>query len=334
MSVKTRNHNHFDMLLRVVACLLFATLSAQAATLISWWKGEGDTGDSISANNGFFQIGVTYAPGRIGQGFSFNGTNSHIRVHQTSNLEPGTGSFALLAWIMTTNGVGWHTVIGQYELGGFARPDPAPFSLYWLSVVDGKLRGDLRDTDAGGDITDPTVNGGEKLVGTNSVADGRFHHIALVRDMAQLQMRLYLDGVLEASTNLDAGANGSIGDNDGEDDPIFIGAGENTGNTDPILFFSGIIDEVQYWAGALSQQEILNASRAFWVDASLIGPYAAINLRGATGHTYRIDYVDALGVSNNWITATNFTMTSSPHVWTDSETPNVSKRFFRVVQLP
>lgn len=340
--MQTRTHSLFRALLCIATCLALAALPTQAASLVSWWKAEGDANDSVSSNNGVLQNGVTFAPGRIGQAFrfqgnqTFNATNSYVRIHETPSLQPGSGSFALLAWVMTTNGVSMNSVISQYENGGF---QPGA-SLYLLSVIDGRLRGDLRATDAfqgpnscKGDPS-PDVHCGQKLIGTNWVADGQFHHIALVRDIEQQQFRLYVDGTLDAITNLNAGATGSIQDDDGEDDPVIIGGLENTFDDKVGLIFDGVIDEVQYWAGALSQQEILQASRAFWLDASLAGSYAALSIRGATGYTYRVEYVNALGGSNSWITATNFLMTSSPSTWTDIHTPDEANRFFRVVQLP
>ncbi len=48
------------------------------------------------------------------------------------------------------------------------------------------------------------------MVGTKLVADGDFHHIAAVRDLAASKLLLYVDGSLDASAPLNAGAIGVL----------------------------------------------------------------------------------------------------------------------------
>ena len=54
--------------------ILLAGGEAHAA-LISYWAAEGDAIDSVGPNSGTLVNGVTFAPGFIGQGFSFDGTS-------------------------------------------------------------------------------------------------------------------------------------------------------------------------------------------------------------------------------------------------------------------
>src|SRR5439155_9421870 len=79
----------------------------------------------------------------------------------------------------------------------------------------------------------------------------------LERDVAANQMRLYLDGAVEASAVLTV--TGTIKDDDGEPDPVTIGAliqDNFTGCGCPIKLFSGTIDEVGYYNRTLSAGEI------------------------------------------------------------------------------
>src|SRR5262249_10269886 len=67
--------------------------------LVSWWKGDGDAGDAVGANGGIEGGGVTYAAGKSGQAFLFNGTSANVLVNDNPNLDPGSGSFTLEAWV-------------------------------------------------------------------------------------------------------------------------------------------------------------------------------------------------------------------------------------------
>jgi len=81
--------------------------------------------------------------------------------------------------------------------------------------------------------------------------------VAIQRDMGTAKlMRIYIDGVLDTSVALSAGALGSIKDDDGEADPLQIGAIFLGGQTALNAAFEGIIDEVQYFNRSLSAAEI------------------------------------------------------------------------------
>jgi len=46
--------------------------------LVSWWPGEGNANDIADANNGTLQGGATFATGRVGQAFSFDGNGDFV----------------------------------------------------------------------------------------------------------------------------------------------------------------------------------------------------------------------------------------------------------------
>ena len=81
-----------------------------------------------------------------------------------------------------------------------------------------------------------------EVLGTRAVADGRFHHVAFARDMQAGELRLYVDGTLDASVSLAGGADGSIQDGDFHPDPFTIGAYQIAGQDARAGFFSGVID--------------------------------------------------------------------------------------------
>src|SRR6266571_630433 len=44
-----------------------------AAGLVSWWSADGDASDVAGGNNGHLHSGAAFAPGVVGQAFSFDG---------------------------------------------------------------------------------------------------------------------------------------------------------------------------------------------------------------------------------------------------------------------
>ena len=172
-----------------------------------------------------------------------------VQIPHNANLDPGTSSFSLDAWVKTTKATGSQVVVSKYECGGFCLGCIST-SYYALVVSNGKARASLRDAD-------PSCEDAQSLTGNTFIADGIFHHIAMVRDMASGHLRLYVDGTLDATAALTPISNGAITDNDGEPDSLIIGAHIIGGLTTADLFFSGLIDEVDFVNRALSAAEIL-----------------------------------------------------------------------------
>ncbi len=221
--------------------------------MVSWWAGDGNALDNVGTNNGTVHGGVTFPTGKVGQAFVLDGTSGYVQIPATSAMYPGAGSFTADAWIKTTQSAGTKMVFSIYERGGVNSGEVN--SWYGIMIVDGKLYGEMRDTDAGGD---PGASGGQGLTGTTNIADGQFHHVAMGRDMVSNKMLIYVDGNLEASGTLNNGSNGTIQDDDGLPDYFFIGAVQDTKH-DPVIpayLFAGTIDEVEIFHRTLSPTEI------------------------------------------------------------------------------
>ena len=75
---------------------LFQTPLYNDPSLVSYWRFEGNSIDSKSANNGL-DTAITYSPanGKFGQGASFNGSNSRI-ITASATL---TNSITWSLWI-------------------------------------------------------------------------------------------------------------------------------------------------------------------------------------------------------------------------------------------
>lgn len=216
------------------------------ADVVSWWPGDGDANDVIGTNQGSF-LAANYANAKVASGFAFDGVDDFVQIPHNANLVPNVGSFTVSAWINTKKSVGSQTVLSKYECGGYC-PSGVANSWYALQVVDGKLRAYLRDL-YGSD--------GQSLVAPAFVADGAFHHVSMVRDMMAFEFRVFVDGVLSASAVLTNQSDNAIRDDDGEPDPLLIGAQMTAGQTTKNTHFEGIIDEVQYVNRALSASEML-----------------------------------------------------------------------------
>jgi len=85
-----------------------------AAGLVSWWRAENDAADSVDGNHGTLQNGASYAPGKIGQAFLFDGADDRVFVPHAANLTfDGGSSLTLLCWCYRTGGSGPIHVAGK-----------------------------------------------------------------------------------------------------------------------------------------------------------------------------------------------------------------------------
>lgn len=86
-------------------------------------------------------------------------------------------------------------------------------------------------------------------ISTSTVTDGKWHHIVAVMDRDQ-NLSVYVDGVLEAGTNISA-----VGDLDNAGIFAIGRFGSSSSN-----YFNGTIDEVVLYNRSLTQEEIINYS--------------------------------------------------------------------------
>ena len=66
--------------------------------MIAWWRGDGDTSDYAGTNDAVFEGAVAYAPGEVGQAFSFDGTSSFLQVANSPSWDFGTNDFSFELW--------------------------------------------------------------------------------------------------------------------------------------------------------------------------------------------------------------------------------------------
>ena len=208
--------------------ILFLTTSGCAPApdgMVSWWKAEDNPNDSQDGNNGSLKNGATFAPGKVGQAFSLDGTDDYVEVSDSPNIS-FTGPFTIDAWINTNDNTTEHGIVEKYDGSGQ--------NGYFFRISNGT-----------GKLAFGICNGVtcDSVGGATQISTGTFHHVAAVYDGTSL--KVYLDGNLDGSN-----ATGSA-PTDGTN-PLEIGARGGS----PFNFFSGLIDEVELFNKALSDTDI------------------------------------------------------------------------------
>ena len=235
--------------------------------LVAHWEAEGNADDSIGDNHGTLMNGASFAPGRIGRAFGFDGVDDGINVPNFNNFNFGAGDFTIAAWINTVKTSDYQMIFMHY--GG------TPWYGFHLRP-NNEIQFEVRDQE-GDDI---------KLIADANVADGVWHFV--VGQRSGTTANIYIDGVLIASQS-----NPELGSLDGACTYSRIGAAASGyyNCTSPELdgsFFEGLIDELKIYDRALSSAEILalyddaNQNQPPIADAG--GPYMAFE-----GETIALD---------------------------------------------
>jgi hypothetical protein len=220
------------LLLAVMFLSFAAPVCADEPTsgLESWWKAEGNANDSAGSNNGTLNGGVTYATGKAGQAFSFDGADDYV---QTDYNFPFASDFTVAAWVKPHRMGDLEFIVGTED--GFGA-SCGGWSITWnVPASSGKFGF------TGG------CGGGENWTGSStakSYAVDQWHHVVGLFEGAT--GRIYVDGVLDVefsrSCAIIAGTNMRMG--------IYPNRMERV--------FNGHIDEVKVYNRALTAREVAN----------------------------------------------------------------------------
>ncbi len=139
--------------------------------LVSWWPGDGNANDIIDANHGTLQNGATFASGKVGQAFSFDGINDFVQVPDASNLDI-TSQITIAAWIKPAT------------LGGriLDKVTAGTGDGYLLDTFTGRLR---------------LLIDGRTVFSVGALPLNTFTHVAGVYNGSTMQV--YINGVLDGS---------------------------------------------------------------------------------------------------------------------------------------
>ncbi|MCA9131477.1 MAG: hypothetical protein KDB22_30570, partial [Planctomycetales bacterium] len=76
-------------------------LGFQPEDVAGWWTGDNTTNDFGGTNNGTLMNGATYAPGKVGTAFSFDGVDDILTIAHSASLN-ATTAVSLSAWVKPT----------------------------------------------------------------------------------------------------------------------------------------------------------------------------------------------------------------------------------------
>jgi hypothetical protein len=183
----SEHFNRLPLWLCVLVALTFGVLSstveeapaAQPAPTAPrpthWWPADGTAQDRIGTDDGQLLNGVTYTRGFSGRAFHFNGQGSEVQfdaVGGNFDRDP----FTLAFFIKTTS---------PLSQAIWEKRPVCNAASFWGFRMTGNLWGAELDGDEFG-----TDNTG--VPGAPIIADGKWHHVALVRDGTN--NTIYVDG--------------------------------------------------------------------------------------------------------------------------------------------
>ena len=211
--------------------------------LVSWWPGDGSAEDIEDDNDGTLQNGTTFASGKVGQAFSFDGVDDYVEVPFDSNLLPS--HITIDAWVkfdtIPTNDL--NQIVHKVSSYGL-----------WLGATAG-----IGQTDKFSfGIMDSATGTWKYAAGTTTAIPDTFYHVAGTYDGNTI--KIYVNGVLEGQVAL----TGPIPQTPASYSPnVFVGWDGGLGAPNPAL--DGLIDELEIHNCALSLsdiQSIFNADSA------------------------------------------------------------------------
>ncbi|NOS70576.1 MAG: LamG domain-containing protein [Verrucomicrobia bacterium] len=308
-------------LLALCLCLFASNLAALRADcitapsgLIAWWRGENNALDQVGANHGVMINGATFAPGKVGAAFLFDGVNDSMSIANSpafSNLPQISFSVWFKFNALPTNK--WEMIITKGRVTG---PNS---NCFWLfrAADDDRLQAGV-ETAAGlsGVSTSQAFND------TNS-----FHLAIVTYDGAQVIF--YLDGT-PISTNF------TTGNVRTDFDPILIGQRNGPGVDGVGDVMNGLVDEAAVFNRALTFQEaqaLFDAGSAGMCVAPTlnIAPLpGAVRLTWTTNATgYLLETNSVLTLPAGWgVLASNYSILSTNFAVTNAI--GGATRFYRL----
>src|SRR5256885_13529673 len=90
----------FGLFLAATCCVASAQTNCVSPPqgLLSWWKGDGNSLDSVGGHHGVLHNATNYPAGKVQQTFDFNGIDQWVEIPDSPSLNP-SNSLTLETWI-------------------------------------------------------------------------------------------------------------------------------------------------------------------------------------------------------------------------------------------
>ncbi|MDP1728523.1 MAG: LamG-like jellyroll fold domain-containing protein [Bacteroidota bacterium] len=248
------------------------------------------------ANQGAYSnviaVDVPYTP--PGNALAFDGVNDYAVSHSTNTGNFGAGNFTVEYWINTTDNMGYHITKRSGCTGG------SFWSIGHGMVANNpnRLYMEINNLGSYQIVLTPVLQ--------KPINDGRWHHMALVRQ--GVKATIYIDGE-EVSTGTSTGvANVNNGGH------LYIGT-STCGNP-----LNGKIDEVRLWNIARSQDSII-ASMKREMDTSAAGLLTYFDFNQGVGGLInygRSVIIDKKGNTDNYMNLANMSLEALNTNWVES----------------
>jgi hypothetical protein len=198
--------------------------------------------------------GVSYAPGKVGQAFSFNGVDGYVDLGHNPSLDI-PGSITVEAWVNYQDLTHYKYLVADFDASGTVSQGSLGINndhFFWY-----------QSTTDGGSI---------QPIGATTLAPGQWYHVAVVRDDIAKTVKLYVNGAVDGSASY-------AGTVVGLQQTKVLGTSEP--REFPNDFFHGLIDEPSIFNRALSAAEVQSIFAAGSAGkAGLVGVY--VNLQTGT----------------------------------------------------
>ena len=208
--------------------------------LIGWWRGESAMNEVPGGDPALLLNGANLAQGFVGNAFRFDGNDDQISIGYLPALQ-GATELSLSAWVLNQPGSdNVAGILGQWDTTGNAAENS--FLLY---------SGEAASANRGGFALQFADGSTGFLVGTNPFPVGTWMHIAATWRNSDGLMRIYKNGVLDAT-----GTNG-VGKILHRPTAFTAKIGEwGKNNNGTVTHWRGMIDEPMIVKRALSSNEV------------------------------------------------------------------------------